>query len=80
MFSKVCLLVESGLLMNPISAGLDPKWITELKIARFEFPLPSMEPIKDALLNPLNEFIKAALMRVSICKISFPEKIVASIS
>jgi hypothetical protein len=33
-----------------------------------------MEPIKDALLKPLSEFINAALWRDSISKISLLEK------
>jgi hypothetical protein len=40
--------------------------MTELKMAKLVFPLESIVPIKDALLNPLSEFIKAALVRVSI--------------
>ena len=31
-------------------------------------------PIKEALLKPLSELIKAALVRVSICRISEEEK------
>ncbi len=70
MFSSVCLCVESGLLTNPINAGLEPMCSTELKIARLVCPFESMEPISEALLKPLSELMKAALVRDSILRMS----------
>jgi hypothetical protein len=43
-------------------------------MAKLVFPFASMVPINEALLKPCKELIKAALLRLSICKRSFSEK------
>ena len=35
MFVYVCLGTELGLVIKPNSGGLEPKWTSELNIARF---------------------------------------------
>jgi hypothetical protein len=51
--------------MKPIKAGFAPKCITELKIARFVSPFGLQVPMRFILLNPVMEFISAALSRFS---------------
>jgi hypothetical protein len=60
--------------MNPTRAGLDPRWVTELNIDRLVLPFLSIVPIREALLNPVKEFMNAALFRDSICTMSESEK------
>ena len=46
MFEYVCLGTDVGRIINPINAGLLPKWITELNIATFSFPSFETDPNK----------------------------------
>ena len=57
-FECECLGTVFGLKINPTRAGLLPKWIIELNIARFWLPEGETEPIKCADLYPVTLFIK----------------------
>jgi hypothetical protein len=53
--------------------------MTELKIAKLVFFSLSIVPIKEALLNPESEFMKAALFLDSMLRISSPVKWIVGI-
>ena len=54
-------LTVSGLLSKPNMAGLAPKCISELKIARLGWPSTDFVPTNTAWRKPANELINAAL-------------------
>ena len=50
-----------GLKIKPNVGGLDPKWVTELKMATLGVPLIEIDPNKFADLKPEQLFIKLIL-------------------
>ena len=54
----MCLGTVVGLKIKPINAGLLPRCITELKIAKFSLPSNDWEPIRFADLYPVTLFIR----------------------
>ena len=65
MFVYVCLGTELGLVTKPNNGGLEPKWTSELNIARFSWFSFDIVPIRFAGLNPVILFIKFSLKTLS---------------
>ena len=65
MFVYVCLGTELGLVIKPNSGGLEPRWTSELKIAKFSWFCFDIVPIRFAGLNPVTLFIKFSLETLS---------------
>jgi hypothetical protein len=70
MFLYVSLGTVVGRIINPINAGLLPKWVTLLKIATFELPSTDFVAIRFADLYPVQELIKFSRSIFSIWEIS----------
>ena len=70
MFVYVCLGTELGLVTKPNNGGLEPKWTSELNIARFSWFSFDIVPIRFAGLNPVILFIKFSLKTLSNLSIS----------